>query len=391
MSDADAVRALYERQPFPPPGGPGRRPVLSTSWVDGAVHPAAPVTRPGSRALVAGCGSGEEAVALAAGLPGVEVVGVDFSAAALARGRAAAEAVNVRLVEADLAGADLVDRLGRFELIVCSAVADYVPDRAALLRNLGALLADDGALYFAVNSAHHPARRVQAGLRALGHSGEGLPDDGRASLRALAALMGDQVGIPELGELSDDLLGFDVFPPFAHHLALADWVGEARAAGLHLLGSAQGAAHLARVAEADLPALMGLDRGELALLVAGLRFDPASFVLFGRRPPLRPPWRDLDALGAWTMQADPALRTLPPIDGGWDRWRAVGVAGDLAPVSFGVPSPALEVVRRCAAPTPLWEARAGLADPGADAAFAGALFRLWHANLVRLAPPAGAR
>ena len=72
MDPAKSIRDLY-RSLHPRT----TRPVLvPTSALDALVHPHGPVLRPGARVLVAGCGTGEELVGLAA-LDDVAVVGAN--------------------------------------------------------------------------------------------------------------------------------------------------------------------------------------------------------------------------------------------------------------------------------------------------------------------------
>jgi cyclopropane fatty-acyl-phospholipid synthase-like methyltransferase len=100
---------LYRRG-APWEGGP--REELVALVQSGALTPRSP----GPRALDVGCGSGANAVFLAAN--GFEVTGIDFSAVALRKAHAAAEAAGVRVewVEADLLETPAIT--GAFDLVV---------------------------------------------------------------------------------------------------------------------------------------------------------------------------------------------------------------------------------------------------------------------------------
>jgi SAM-dependent methyltransferase len=79
------------------------------------------------RAIDLGCGTGANAIFLAA--HGFDVTGVDFAPAALdkARGRAAAAGVGVRFIEGDLTA--LPPDLGRFDLLLDYGTLDDLPPR----------------------------------------------------------------------------------------------------------------------------------------------------------------------------------------------------------------------------------------------------------------------
>jgi SAM-dependent methyltransferase len=118
--------------------------------------------RPGGtgtgRALDAGCGHGAEALWLAA--QGWQVTAVDFSAAALAHGRATAEAAGVELaariawVEADLATWPVVP--ASYELVVCL----YVHAAGSLnemIRRMASGVARGGTLFMVGHRPVDPA------------------------------------------------------------------------------------------------------------------------------------------------------------------------------------------------------------------------------------------
>lgn len=99
---------------------------------------------PPGRALDLGCGEGRNAVWLAG--RGWRVTGADFSAVALAKGRARAEAagVEVEWVEADVTAWD--PPAGAFDLVAVVYVQLPPADRAALLGHAAAALAPGGTL-----------------------------------------------------------------------------------------------------------------------------------------------------------------------------------------------------------------------------------------------------
>lgn len=96
---------------------------------------------PAGEVVDLGCGDGAVAAALATRFPGRGLIGVDTSAAMLAQ---AAERLRYdRLIEADIAG---WEPLVPPALIFSNAALNWVPDHAALMPRLAAMLAPGGML-----------------------------------------------------------------------------------------------------------------------------------------------------------------------------------------------------------------------------------------------------
>lgn len=108
----------------------------------------------GLRVLDAGCGGGQNSVALA--LQGAHVTGVDFSARQLehAHALAVAENAEVDYLQSDIASLDS-DELGVFDLVIAVQVMQYVANAEEALRTLATLLASGGRL---ILSLDHPVR-----------------------------------------------------------------------------------------------------------------------------------------------------------------------------------------------------------------------------------------
>jgi SAM-dependent methyltransferase len=147
-----------------------------------------------SQILIAGCGTGQQAVqaALAYG-PDARVLAVDLSVASLAYAARMAErfgATNVEFGQADLqtlhaAAAGLA---GRFDVIECTGVLHHLADPLEAWRALLECLAGDGRMFLGLYSA--VARRGLAALRAE----EVWPGPGcsHAALRSFRQLLLDR-------------------------------------------------------------------------------------------------------------------------------------------------------------------------------------------------------
>src|SRR3954468_23441337 len=158
MAENSKVRDLYEAFPFPARDSaaesPGRLPLTRTDIL-GKVHHHAFGGRKdfskGFRALVAGGGTGDAAIFLAAQLQGsdAEIVCLDISEAslAIARQRASVRGLEsrVRWVHGSLLDAPRLG-LGHFDYITCLGVLHHLADPDAGLRALAQVLTDDGAM-----------------------------------------------------------------------------------------------------------------------------------------------------------------------------------------------------------------------------------------------------
>lgn len=156
--DLQKVRELYEAFPFPlrRPAAESRSalPASRTDLLGKVNHHGFGGRRNfarGFRALVAGGGTGDAAIFLAAQLreADAEVVCLDFSrtSLAIARERAALRGLDrrIRWVHASILDLPALG-LGRFDYVSCLGVLHHLADPDAGLRALAQALADDGAM-----------------------------------------------------------------------------------------------------------------------------------------------------------------------------------------------------------------------------------------------------
>jgi SAM-dependent methyltransferase len=321
MSGGWAVREIYERYPYPET--PIGRSVASwripaPSWLVSLWRPGVSTFQP-RRVLVAGCGSGREAFAIARRLPAATIVAVDFSPRSIrvaqASQRRLPSAKRIRFLVADLRSRRLGQVTGgAFDFISCHGVLSYVPDPTCVLGNLQACLADGGALYLGVNGREHHSVRWRAALPAFGLD----VDTWRESTRARQVLrvfdaMAARTPAPRLATRSASYLSGDVFGPPLLNLPLADWMRMARQAGLHLLGSESAGESLRGLCDEDLvPALIPRTRAEVHELED--RLLPVAFhrLLLAKQQPIRAPWGDPEALIEWQVIRLPLFRVTFP-------------------------------------------------------------------------------
>ena len=114
--------------------------------------------------LVAGCGTGEQALRTASRFAEADVLAVDLSRASLAYAQQRAAALGldrIAFAEADIMALGALD--GRFELIDCMGVLHHLADPAAGWRVLRGLLAPHGFMRIALYSrlARDPLRRLR--------------------------------------------------------------------------------------------------------------------------------------------------------------------------------------------------------------------------------------
>jgi SAM-dependent methyltransferase len=138
------VRQQYEENPYPR---------WTTVGSGGAVSPDVARLARGKAILVAGCGTGLEAIDVALIFPAARVDAIDLSRASLAY--ATRKAAELRVANVLFRQAEILDiaRLGRsFDLIVSSGVLHHMRDPVAGLRALLGVLAPAGVLKIALYS-----------------------------------------------------------------------------------------------------------------------------------------------------------------------------------------------------------------------------------------------
>ena len=244
MSSAERIKQVYER--FPYPGNDlvallrrgGSMPALK--WMQGIGRPGCGAPR---RVLVAGCGTGVEALVLRRQLPKAEIVAVDFSPRSIAVARNLERVAQVgraiTFLVADLTDAKLAEKIGGdFDLITCHGVLSYIPEPARALRALAKGLASGGALYLGVNGAGHPTTTLRPWLQTFGIDVSEMKEERR--LRTLLQLW-DALHDDDLGELSTmptSYLAGDVCGAFFNNGSLAYWRTLVRRSGWAVAGTA---------------------------------------------------------------------------------------------------------------------------------------------------------
>ncbi len=280
------VRAQYEAHPYPRWAATGLRATpLGLRHMLQALFPkvrlpAAPPTRDwdAPEVLIAGCGTGREAVQVARHVAGARVLAVDLSRHSLAYGVRQAHRLgldNLSFAQADLLELGQLER--RFDLIHCVGVLHHTADPLAGLRVLTGLLAPGGVMKLGFYSAI--ARRPIAAVRAF------------AAERGIAATLDG------VRQLRQDILALPADHPARAVTASPDFFTASGCRDLML--------HVHEL-PTSLPwleqALNGLD---LALL--GFEFeDPAPYALYRQRFPEDPAMTSL-ARWAWLEEAHPAL------------------------------------------------------------------------------------
>lgn len=145
-----AVRAMYERFPYPSRNAPQIRVGCDVRLALSCGRLPVPDPDRPLRVLDAGCGRGVGLLGMAAVQPDIRFLGVDMNRVALAEVRAEVERrglENVAVQEADLMTLEGVEiPEGGFDLIVSSGVLHHLSDPAEGLRRLRGALAPHGIL-----------------------------------------------------------------------------------------------------------------------------------------------------------------------------------------------------------------------------------------------------
>ncbi len=243
VTSEERTKRSYERRPYP------------TTNIEGLVDKGGALPpmkwmqamgRPGrsapQRVLVAGCGTGVEALVMRRRLPTAEIVAVDFSPRSIAwaqrLGRTAGGARPIIFRVADLSDRKLTDVIGGdFDLITCHGVLSYLPKPHVVLDNLASCLRSGGALYLGVNGEAHPATRLRPWLASFGLAVDELREERR--LRELLGLWDalNDDGSGELATMSSSYLGGDVCGSHFNNWSLARWRSEANRGGWEVAGT----------------------------------------------------------------------------------------------------------------------------------------------------------
>jgi SAM-dependent methyltransferase/cytochrome c-type biogenesis protein CcmH/NrfG len=236
------VRAQYEENPYPRWLSFNRRPAVPCAeWLASEAPLDDPSSAPANPSiLVAGCGTGREALFLAAGIAGSRVTGIDLSLSSLAYARRMAselQIANVEFIQADILE---LDRLGaQFDLVYASGVLHHMHEPKAGLAAVSRRTKPGGLIQIQlysrrgradVNAAREiiRARALQAtpeAIRSLRQ--EVLGADKQSVLRGLVRSR-DFFSMSECRDL--------LFHVQEHQFDLPQIVGMLEAAGLTVLG-----------------------------------------------------------------------------------------------------------------------------------------------------------
>ncbi len=382
--------SLYDEAPYPEvlQGRLPQNTPLLNHWVDAAVAPQGPALRPNGHFLVAGCGSGEEALMLAQLYPQAKVLGVDFSPRSieLAKKRAqAALLTNLSFAVADLTESGQLEQYAPFHFILCHAVADYVTHPQALMNNLAAVVASDAVIYMTMNSPHHPAWRIRKAFEQLGIAAEDFEDSPRQRnlMQLVDKLMGSNAGILGLGQAAAAYLKVDIFPPIAQHDSMATWCHRAQEAGLYFCGSMDAPLGLMNLSDEQVALLYSLGKADLSIWVAELCRHLGMQLLFSRRPPTEPSF-DSPSLWQWKPRLAGCIGQLPPLEGDPAAPRHLTLRFAGLP-DFVIYSTAydLELLRQCNGLQSLSEIIAAIPAQGDMEQLRACLFRAYHYGLLQ--------
>jgi SAM-dependent methyltransferase len=388
--DRDRLLALYDAAPYPEvladsmtQGTP-----LVEHWINAAVAPDGPSLHPAGNLLIAGCGSGAEALVLARKFPQATIVGVDFSDSSIARAKAYAakeNLTNITFEVADLMSTNWFKKYEVFDFISCHGVADFVLDVSALMQTLATCLAPHGVICMTVNSPYHPGGRLREAFATLGVSPESFSDssDQRALLQLMVGLMGDNVGIEGLANAPKAYLEVDVFPPIAHHDSVDTWCERAEESGLYFCGSMAGFIGLTQLSDKQLPLLYRLGRPAMSAWMARLRQRPGMQLLFSRRALKEPSFDKPDTIWSWRPQLASCLGTLPAMAEEPDQARPITLQFPGLP-PFVIHSTAydLEVLRGCDGSRSIGEIRDAIPVEGDEDSLLACLFRAYQFGVL---------
>jgi SAM-dependent methyltransferase len=388
---AGKMLELYDSAPFPDSmqGTLPNTNVLLTPWI-AAVSKRGDIFRAGCRILLAGCGSGEEAIAMSKLFPDALIVGVDFSENSIQRAKNRADErglENLSFYRADLTQQIDFQGFEPFDFILCHGVADYVSDPDELFKTFKLCLSENGVLCMTVNSPNHPAGRIRTAFRELGINPAEFTDsaDQRRLLQLLDKLIANDSGLVGIGNSPKAYLDVDIFAPIAHHDNLKTWSKRAVNAGLFFAGSMDAVLGLTKVTDTELPMLFALGKVKLSFWMSELCRRPGIQMLFTNQSIEEPDFTNLSSLFKSRPRLDPCLGALPPLSGSPEEAKHLSIRFEGLP-DFDVNTKAydLEVLRRYNGKSTISEIIDEIGISGDDESLRAALYRLYQFGLLDL-------
>lgn len=399
MGVAEQVRRIYERRPYPSVknGGCGRLRwrLPPMEWINAVWEPSQPSP---ARILVAGCGTGDEAFALARRFPRSEIVAVDFSRTSVAIARKLQRRISrtrsIRFVVADLAGRSFKQAAGgEFDLVSCHGVLSYVPQAALVLQNLAHCLTSDGALYLGLNGATHFSESWRQVLPRFGFEKSNFRNGN--GIRSVVALL-DALSDTDIGEVVKQepaFLAGDLFSPLIRNLPLSEWIRMCRKAGLHFrAGYAGNYALRAAINDGSWSSLFPRSRAAVAEILDILR--PSSFhqlIFTSRAEPLLP-WENLGEFVKLRPNLAMHLRRhrWPRRHKSWHALRhlKVKMPETNTLIELRVPEWEVEILRNSHGDRPLRAILASVVPPVPQKMMRQQLYLLHHLHLLNFRPPA---
>ncbi len=347
---------LYNAAPYPESLGEftaQQGTPLLQDWINAAVAPSGIAIHTTSNFLMAGCGSGDEAIAMAQKLPYASITGIDFSPRSidLAKEKAAKlKLKNVWFEVADLTTQEWCSKYDKFDFVLCHGVADYVGNPKALLDTLSLCLSEKGVLCMTANTPFHPSHRIRAAFKELGLCENVFTDsvEQRQLMQTIDGLIKDTTSLNGLGSAPAAYLKVDIFAPIAHHYSIDTWCNIAESAGLNFCGSMDAPVGLTQLSDASITPLLALNKVRLSLWMAHLRQRPGMQLLFSHNKPNEPDFSSKEAILAWQPKLSASIGQLPALNNNASQSLPLRLRFEGLP-DFVINSTAfdLEVFRRC--------------------------------------------
>jgi tetratricopeptide (TPR) repeat protein/ubiquinone/menaquinone biosynthesis C-methylase UbiE len=198
------VQRQYEENPYPRWVEVGRiaKPTTLQSWLPTFTPEVGPAENTGGDILIAGCGTGQQAIETAQIYPDARVLAVDLSLSSLAYARRKTRELGLRNIEYGQADILRLGTIGRtFDLIESTGVLHHMADPLAGLRVLVKLLRPRGLIHLGLYSESGRQPMVAARRYIAERGYRGTAADIR---RCRQELMSEKpAGLPDVAKLGD--------------------------------------------------------------------------------------------------------------------------------------------------------------------------------------------